>query len=63
MAVAKISVTVDADTLREVQRIAGRRISLSSIVNESLRRYLLRMRMLSLLDEMDARNPIGKAER
>jgi hypothetical protein len=32
------------------------------IVHESLRRQLQRMRMLSLLDEMDARNLMSDAE-
>jgi hypothetical protein len=59
MGVTKVSVTVDADMLREVRRIAGKDISLSSIVDESLRRQLQRMRMLALLDEMDKHNPIS----
>jgi hypothetical protein len=63
MGVEKVSVTLDADTLREVRRIAGKDVSLSSIVDEGLRLQLYRMRMLALLDEMDARNPIGPAER
>jgi hypothetical protein len=62
MGVVKVSVTLDADTLREVRRIAGKGASLSSIVDEGLRLQLHRMRMLASLDEMDARNPIGVAE-
>jgi hypothetical protein len=63
MGVEKVSVTLDADTLREVRRIAGKDVSLSSIVDEGLRLQLHRMRMLALLDEMDARNPVGPTER
>jgi hypothetical protein len=59
MGVVKVSVTLDADTLRDVKRIAGKGVSLSSIVDEGLRAQLQRMRMLALLDEMDARNPIS----
>jgi hypothetical protein len=62
MGVVKVSVTLDADTLREVRRIAGKGASLSSIVDEGLRLQLHRMRMLAALDEMDARNPISAAE-
>jgi hypothetical protein len=62
MGVTKVSVTVDADTLREVRKIAGKRASLSSIIDEGLRLQLHRMRMLELLDEMDARNPIDPVE-
>ena len=62
MGVVKVSVTLDSDTLREVRRIAGKGVSLSSIVDEGLRSQLQRMRMLALLDEMDARNPISAAE-
>ena len=59
MGVVKVSVTLDADNLREVRRITGKGVSLSSIVDEGLRLQLHRMRMLALLDEMDARNPIS----
>jgi hypothetical protein len=62
MGVMKVSVTLDADTLREVRRIAGKRVSLSSIVDEGLRLQLHRMRMLALLDEMEARSPISASE-
>ena len=63
MGVTKVSVTVDSDTLREVRRFAGKDISLSSIVDQSLRRQLQRMRMLALLDDMEKRNPISSADR
>jgi hypothetical protein len=63
MAMTKISVTVDSDTLREVQRIAGKRVTLSSIVDEGLRLHLHRIQMTAFLDEMDARNPIDPIER
>jgi hypothetical protein len=62
MGAVKVSVTLDADTLREVRRISGKGVSLSSIVDEGLRLQLHRMQMLALLDEMDARNPISAAE-
>ena len=62
MGVVKVSVTLDEQTLREVRRIAGKGVTLSSIVDEGLRLQLHRMRMLALLDEMDARNPISVAE-
>jgi len=62
MGVVKVSVTLDADTLREVRRLGGKGVTLSSIVDEGLRAELQRMRMLALLDEMDARNPISAAE-
>ncbi len=63
MGVVKVSVTLDAETVRGVKRMAaGKGVSLSSIVDESLRLQLHRMRMLALLDEMDARNPISAAE-
>lgn len=62
MGVVKVSVTLDEQTLREVRRIAGKGVTLSSIVDEGLRLQLHRMRMLALLDEMDARNPISAAE-
>jgi hypothetical protein len=60
--VTKISVTVDSDALREVRRIAGKSVSLSSIVDEGLRLQLHRLRMTALLDEMDARNPISATD-
>jgi hypothetical protein len=63
MGVVKVSVTLDADTLREVRRLAGKRVALSSIVDDGLRLQLYRMRMLALLDEMDARKPISNSER
>jgi hypothetical protein len=63
MGVEKVLVTLDADTLREVRRIAGKDVSVSSIVDEGLRLQLHRMRMLALLDDMDGRNPVGPAER
>jgi hypothetical protein len=63
MGVVKVSVTLDADTLREARRIAGKRVTLSSIVDAGLKLQLQRMRMLELLDEMDARNPINAAEK
>jgi len=62
MGVVKVSVTLDEQTLREVRRIAGKGVTLSSIVDEGLRLQLHRMRMLAILDEMDARNPISAAE-
>jgi hypothetical protein len=62
MGVTKISVTVDSDALREVRRIAGKSVSLSSIVDEGLRLQLHRLRMTALLDEMDARNPISATD-
>jgi hypothetical protein len=62
MGVTKVSVTVDSATLREVQRIIGKRTSLSSIVDEGLRLQLHRLRMTALLDEMDERNPIDAVE-
>jgi len=62
MGVTKVSVTVDSETLREVQQLVGAGASLSSIVDEGLRLQLHRLRMTVLLDEMDERNPIGAAE-
>jgi hypothetical protein len=61
MGVVKVSVTLDAETVREVKRMAGKGVTLSSIVDEGLRLQLHRVRMLALLDEMDARNPISAA--
>jgi hypothetical protein len=62
MGVTKVSVTVDSETLREVLQLVREGVSLSSIVDEGLRLQLHRLRMTALLDEMDARNPIGAAE-
>jgi hypothetical protein len=59
MASTKISVTVDENTLREIRELAGSEMNLSSIVDEGLRRQLQRMRMIALLDDMDARHPIS----
>jgi hypothetical protein len=61
MGVVKVSVTLDAETVREVKRMAGKGVTLSSMVDEGLRLQLHRVRMLALLDEMDARNPISAA--
>jgi hypothetical protein len=60
--VTKISVTVDSETLREVRQIAGKRVSLSSIIDTGLRLQLHGLRMSAILDEMDARNPIDESE-
>jgi Arc/MetJ-type ribon-helix-helix transcriptional regulator len=61
MGVVKVSVTLDEETVREVKRMVGKGVSLSSIVDEGLRLQLHRIGMLKLLDEMDARNPISAA--
>ena len=62
MGVVKVSVTLDADALREVRRLAGKGVTLSSIVDEGLRLQLHRMRMVALLDDMDRRNPVTEAD-
>ena len=62
MAYAKISVTVDADVLRDVRKIMKKGETLSSIVDAGLRQHVQRLRMTALLDEMDARNPISAEE-
>jgi post-segregation antitoxin (ccd killing protein) len=61
MAVRKISVSVNEDTLREIHALAGDGINLSALVDEGLTREVNRRRMLAVLDDMDARNPISKA--
>lgn len=53
MAVAKVSLSIDAGVLAEARKRAGRR-ELSSYVNDALRRQLQHDRLLGLLAEMDA---------
>lgn len=52
MAIAKVSVSVDADLLAEARELAGRR-GLSALINEALRIRVQRARVSRLLDEMD----------
>jgi hypothetical protein len=59
MATKKVSVTVDAATLDEVRKLAGKDFRLSSFVDEVLRAQVHRFRLLALLDEMDERDPIS----
>ena len=63
MGVTKVSVTVDTEMLREVRKLAGKQTNLSSLLNDALRLQVHRMRMLALLDEMDATDPIDANER
>jgi post-segregation antitoxin (ccd killing protein) len=58
MATKKVSVTVDAATLDEVRKLAGKGVNLSALVDEALRAKVYRLRLLALLDEMDRENPI-----
>jgi|GEM_PF-6859926 len=59
----KISVTVDAATLRELREFAGNDANISALVNAGLERELKRLQFLALLDEMDERNPISEEGR
>ncbi|MGH3550394.1 MAG: hypothetical protein ACRDQU_20205 [Pseudonocardiaceae bacterium] len=52
MAIAKVSVSVDADLLAEARELAGRR-GLSALINDALRVRLQHARVDRLLDEMD----------
>ena len=52
MAIAKVSVSVDAELLAEARELAGPR-GLSALVNDALRVRLQRARVGRLLDEMD----------
>lgn len=52
MAIAKVSVSVDADLLAEARELAGRR-GLSALINDALRIRLQHVRVSRLLDEMD----------
>lgn len=52
MAIAKVSVSVDADLLAEARELAGRR-GLSALINDALRVRLQHARVSRLLDEMD----------
>lgn len=52
MAIAKVSVSVDADLLAEARELAGRR-GLSALINDALRVRLQHARVGRLLDEMD----------
>jgi hypothetical protein len=63
MPVKKISVSVNAETLREIRELAGDAVNLSALVDEGLTRELYRRRMLALLDEMDLEDPIPDVER
>jgi hypothetical protein len=62
MATKQVSVTVDAATLDEVRRLAGKNSDLSSFVDEVLHAQIHRLRLLALSDEMDERNPISPEE-
>jgi Arc/MetJ family transcription regulator len=53
MAIAKVSVSVDADLLAEARELAGRR-GLSALINEALRVRLQHARVGRLLDDMDS---------
>ena len=59
MAMKKVSVTVDAATLDEVRKLAGKGVNLSALVDEALRAKVYRLRLLALLDEMDREDPIS----
>ncbi len=52
MAIAKVSVSVDAELLAEARELAGRR-GLSALINDALRIRLQHARVGRLLDEMD----------
>jgi Arc/MetJ family transcription regulator len=52
MAIAKVSVSVDAELLAEARELAGRR-GLSALINDALRVRLQHVRVSRLLDEMD----------
>ncbi|HWR46617.1 MAG TPA: type II toxin-antitoxin system CcdA family antitoxin [Pseudonocardiaceae bacterium] len=52
MAIAKVSVSIDADLLAEARELAGRR-GLSALINDALRVRLQHARVSRLLDEMD----------
>jgi Arc/MetJ family transcription regulator len=52
MAIAKVSVSVDAELLAEARELAGRR-GLSALINDALRVRLQHARVSRLLDEMD----------
>lgn len=52
MAIAKVSVSVDAELLAEARELAGRR-GLSALINDALRVRLQHARVGRLLDEMD----------
>ncbi len=51
MAIAKVSVSVDAELLAEARELAGRR-GLSALINDALRVRLQHARVGRLLDEM-----------
>ena len=59
---AKISVSVDRDTLAEVRELLGPGISLSSVIDESLHDALKRLRMLKLLADWDKDEPPAEAD-
>lgn len=52
MAIAKVSVSVDAELLAQARELAGRR-GLSALINDALRVRLQHVRVGRLLDEMD----------
>ncbi|MBV9142550.1 MAG: hypothetical protein JO115_16835 [Pseudonocardiales bacterium] len=52
MAIAKVSVSLDADLLAEARELAGPR-GLSALINDALRVRLQQARVGRLLDEMD----------
>ena len=60
---AKISVSVDRETLAEVRELLGPEVSLSSVIDESLHDALKRLKMLKLLAEWDKEDPPTEADR
>lgn len=56
----RITATLEADTLREIRRVAGPR-GVSRFLSMAARERLARLELLGLLDELDARH--GKPEK
>ena len=60
---AKISVSVDRDTLAEVRELLGPGVTLSSIIDECLHDALKHLRLLKYLAEWDEKDPPTEADR
>jgi hypothetical protein len=60
--VKKLSVSVDADSLDELRKLAPE-VTISFLISDALKQKLTRLRLRALLDEMEAENPMTDEER
>lgn len=51
----RITTTIDAETLREIRKLAGKR-GVSRFLQEAAKERLARIRILALLDELDIKH-------